>query len=56
MVTGGMTKRTAKVSPRLKAILASAFYLLMMLSGGLALFARLGLVVMETRRLRRSTF
>jgi Domain of unknown function (DUF4386) len=37
--------RIAETSPRFKARIAGAFYLLMMLTGGLAVFARRGLIV-----------
>ena len=40
-----MTKWITEVSPRLKARLAGVFYLLMMLTGGIAVSARGGLVV-----------
>ena len=39
-----MTKRIAETSPRFKARMAGVFYLLLMLTGGLAVFARGGLV------------
>jgi len=40
-----MMERIAETSPRLKARIAGVFYLLMFLPGGLAAFARRGLVV-----------
>ena len=40
-----MMERIAETSPRLKARIAGVFYLLMMLTGGLSLFARGGLFV-----------
>lgn len=45
MSTGVLTRRIKEASPRLMARIAGVFYLLMMLAGGLALFARRGLVV-----------
>jgi hypothetical protein len=45
MSTGVLTRRIKEASPRLTARIAGVFYLLMMLAGGLALFARRGLVV-----------
>jgi hypothetical protein len=46
MNTAAMTERITEVSPRLKARIAGAFYLLTFLTGGFALFVRgsLGLV------------
>jgi hypothetical protein len=40
-----MTERIAETSPRFKARMAGFFYLLMFPVGGLAVFARRGLVV-----------
>ena len=45
MSTDGMTKRITETSPRFKARMAGVFYLLVMLTGGLVVFARGGLVV-----------
>ena len=45
MSTAVLTGRIAEASPRYKARIAGAFYLLMMLAGGLALFARRGLIL-----------
>jgi hypothetical protein len=45
MSTGVMAGRIKEASPRLRARIAGVFYLLMMLAGGLALFARRGLIV-----------
>ena len=40
-----MIKRIAETSPRFKARMAGIFYLLLMLTGGLGVFARGGLFV-----------
>ncbi len=40
-----MTQWITEASPRFKARIAGVFYLLMMLTGGLGVFARGGLVV-----------
>lgn len=45
MSTGVMMYRVKEASPRLRSRIAGAFYLLMILAGGLALFARRGLIV-----------
>jgi hypothetical protein len=45
MSTGVMTGRVKEAAPRLTARIAGIFYLLMMLAGGLSLFARRGLIV-----------
>jgi hypothetical protein len=45
MSTDVMTERIAEASPRFKARMAGVFYLLMIPMGGLAVFARRGLVV-----------
>ncbi|HJQ32644.1 MAG TPA: DUF4386 domain-containing protein [Pyrinomonadaceae bacterium] len=45
MSAGALTRRIKEASPRLTARIAGVFYLLMMLAGGFALFARRGLVV-----------
>ena len=45
MSTDAVTKHIEEASPRFKARMAGVFYLLMMLTGGLGVFARGGLVV-----------
>jgi hypothetical protein len=45
MSTDGMMERITETSPRFKARIADVFYLLMMLPGGLARYARGGLFV-----------
>ena len=47
-----MIERIAETSPRFKARMAGVFYLLLMLTGGLGVFARGGLVNWRRRGIR----
>ena len=54
MSTAVMMERTVEVSPRLKARIAGAFYLLVFLTGGFELAASGGIVVSGNRNISKN--